>query len=41
MLYEVITSGRPRLVFFDIPGFLHGINFLVLAIGIYGSYNFV
>jgi putative tricarboxylic transport membrane protein len=31
-----IISGRPRLVFFDIPGFLHGINFLVLAIGIYG-----
>ncbi len=29
-------SGAPRLVFFDIPGFLHGINFLVLAIGIYG-----
>ena len=31
-----IISGRPRLIFFDIPGFLHGINFLVLAIGIYG-----
>ncbi len=31
-----IVSGRPRLVFGDIPGFLHGINFLVLAIGIYG-----
>ncbi|MCB1744082.1 MAG: tripartite tricarboxylate transporter permease, partial [Gammaproteobacteria bacterium] len=29
-------SGEPRLVFFDIPGFLHGIHFLVLAIGIYG-----
>lgn len=29
-------SGAPRLVFFDIPGFLHGINFLVLAIGVYG-----
>lgn len=29
-------SGEPRLVFFDIPGFMHGINFLVLAIGIYG-----
>lgn len=29
-------SGEPRLVFFDISGFLHGINFLVLAIGIYG-----
>jgi putative tricarboxylic transport membrane protein len=31
-----IISGRPRLVFFDIPGFFHGVNFLVLAIGIYG-----
>ena len=31
-----IISGQPRLVFFDISGFLHGINFLVLAIGIYG-----
>ncbi|GMG85288.1 tripartite tricarboxylate transporter permease [Paralimibaculum aggregatum] len=31
-----IISGQPRLIFFDIPGFLHGINFLVLAIGIYG-----
>ena len=31
-----IISGRPRLVFFGLPGFLHGINFLVLAIGIYG-----
>jgi putative tricarboxylic transport membrane protein len=29
-------SGAPRLVFFGIPGFLHGINFLVLAIGVYG-----
>jgi len=29
-------SGAPRLVFFDITGFMHGINFLVLAIGIYG-----
>lgn len=29
-------SGAPRLVFFEIPGFLHGINFLVLAIGVYG-----
>lgn len=29
-------SGAPRLVFFDISGFLHGINFLVLAIGVYG-----
>jgi len=31
-----VVSGAPRLVFGDIPGFLHGINFLVLAIGIYG-----
>ncbi len=31
-----IISGKPRLVFFDLPGFMHGINFLVLAIGIYG-----
>ena len=29
-------SGQPRLIFFDITGFYHGINFLVLAIGIYG-----
>ncbi|NQV45221.1 MAG: tripartite tricarboxylate transporter permease, partial [Rhodospirillales bacterium] len=29
-------SGEPRLVFGDIVGFMHGINFLVLAIGIYG-----
>ena len=31
-----IVSGNPRLIFFDLPGFYHGINFLVLAIGIYG-----
>ena len=31
-----IISGQPRLIFGDITGFLHGINFLVLAIGIYG-----
>ncbi|MBL95229.1 MAG: hypothetical protein CFH06_01066 [Alphaproteobacteria bacterium MarineAlpha3_Bin5] len=31
-----IMSGEPRLIFFDIIGFMHGINFLVLAIGIYG-----
>jgi putative tricarboxylic transport membrane protein len=31
-----IVSGKPRLIFFDISGFYHGINFLVLAIGIYG-----
>jgi len=29
-------SGAPRLIFFGISGFLHGINFLVLAIGVYG-----
>ena len=29
-------SGEPRLIFGDITGFMHGINFLVLAIGIYG-----
>ena len=29
-------SGAPRLVFFDINGFMRGINFLVLAIGVYG-----
>jgi putative tricarboxylic transport membrane protein len=31
-----IISGQPRLIFWDIDGFYHGINFLVLAIGIYG-----
>jgi len=31
-----IISGKPRLIFLDLPGFYHGINFLVLAIGIYG-----
>jgi len=35
-----IMSGEPRLVFGGVdgpfPGFMHGINFLVLAIGIYG-----
>ncbi|MGU9958090.1 MAG: tripartite tricarboxylate transporter permease [Arenicellales bacterium WSBS_2016_MAG_OTU3] len=31
-----IVSGEPRLIFGDISGFFHGINFLVLAIGIYG-----
>ena len=31
-----VISGEPRLIFFDIPGFFHGVNFLVLAIGIYG-----
>jgi len=31
-----IISGQPRLIFMDLPGFYHGINFLVLAIGIYG-----
>jgi putative tricarboxylic transport membrane protein len=31
-----IVSGRPRLVFFDLPGFYSGVSFIVLAIGIYG-----
>ena len=31
-----VVSGRPRLIFFDISGFYHGVNFLVLAIGTYG-----
>ena len=31
-----IISGEPRLIFGDLTGFYHGINFLVLAIGIYG-----
>ncbi len=31
-----IISGEPRLVFGDITGFMNGIHFLVLAIGIYG-----
>ncbi|MFP6870069.1 MAG: tripartite tricarboxylate transporter permease [Nitrospinota bacterium] len=31
-----IVSGAPRLIFFNITGFYHGINFLVLAIGLYG-----
>lgn len=31
-----IVSGQPRLIFGDMPGFFHGVNFLVLAIGIYG-----
>lgn len=31
-----IISGEPRLIFFDIVGFTHGIEFLVLAIGVYG-----
>ncbi|BDW85087.1 MULTISPECIES: tripartite tricarboxylate transporter permease [Roseicyclus] len=29
-------SGAPRLVLFDMTGFLQGIGFLVLAIGVYG-----
>lgn len=29
-------SGEPRLVLFDISGFLRGIGFIVLAIGVYG-----
>ncbi len=31
-----IISGRPRMIFGDIAGFYHGVNFLVLAIGLYG-----
>ncbi len=31
-----IVSGEPRLIFFDLTGFTHGIRFLVLAIGVYG-----
>ncbi len=31
-----IMSGEPRLIFGGITGFYRGINFLVLAIGIYG-----
>lgn len=31
-----IISGEPRLIFFDMTGFTHGIRFLVLAIGVYG-----
>lgn len=31
-----IVSGEPRLIFFEITGFSHGIRFLVLAIGVYG-----
>ncbi|MEO0799310.1 MAG: tripartite tricarboxylate transporter permease [Pseudomonadota bacterium] len=31
-----IVSGEPRMIFGEQPGFLNGINFLVLAIGIYG-----
>ncbi len=31
-----IISGEPRLVLWDITGFLHGVNFLILAIGVYG-----
>lgn len=29
-------SGQPRLIFFGLPGFYHGISFLVMAIGLYG-----
>ncbi|MDA0999685.1 MAG: tripartite tricarboxylate transporter permease [bacterium] len=31
-----IVSGSPRLIFGGVTGFYHGINFLVLAIGLYG-----
>ncbi len=33
--FDIIT-GEPRLIFFDMTGFTHGIRFLVLAIGVYG-----
>lgn len=31
-----VISGEPRLIFFDMVGFMRGIDFLVLAIGVYG-----
>ncbi|MEL6317082.1 MAG: tripartite tricarboxylate transporter permease, partial [Pseudomonadota bacterium] len=31
-----LISGQPRLIFFDNPGLYSGVNFLVLAIGVYG-----
>ena len=31
-----IVSGEPRLIFFEMTGFMNGIRFLVLAIGVYG-----
>ncbi len=31
-----VISGEPRLVFFELTGFMRPINFLVLAIGVYG-----
>ncbi|MEL6478551.1 MAG: tripartite tricarboxylate transporter permease [Pseudomonadota bacterium] len=31
-----VIEGEPRLQFFDMVGFSRGINFLVLAIGVYG-----
>ncbi len=31
-----VISGEPRLIFFEITGFMSGIKFLVLAIGVYG-----
>jgi len=33
--FDIIT-GEPRLIFFEITGFMHGIRFLVVAIGVYG-----
>lgn len=33
--FDIIT-GEPRLIFFEITGFMHGIRFLVIAIGVYG-----
>ena len=35
-----IVSGSPRLILGGITGFYHGINFLVLAIGLYGVGEF-
>jgi putative tricarboxylic transport membrane protein len=31
-----ILSGQPRLIFFELTGFYHGISFLVLSIAVYG-----
>ena len=31
-----ILSGQPRLIFFELTGFYHGISFLVLSISVYG-----
>jgi putative tricarboxylic transport membrane protein len=31
-----VISGMPRLIYFGLPGFFHGIGFLIVAIGLYG-----